>query len=176
MNKTNDNICFFLKEKVDGKKEENNSEIQKIMDELMGELMEDELTEDELMSNELMGELMGEDFKQDYKRDFLLNDRVNEDNDINNLRYFFKKDVYNNDELYYDKEYTVRDLLKICKYYGIDKDTKASKCKKNDIINTIIFFEVLPENYEIVKTRHRMWAYITELINDPKIKQYIIWS
>jgi hypothetical protein len=168
MNKTNDNICFFLKEKVDDKKEVNDSEIQKIMD----ELMDDEFTNDEFTNDEFIND----DFKQDYKRDFLLNDIVNEDNDINNLRYFFKKDVYNNDELYYDKEYTVRDLLKICKYYGIDKDTKASKCKKNDIINTIIFFEVLPENSEIVKRRHRIWAYITELINDQKIKQYIIWS
>ena len=129
-----------------------------------------------------MDEFSTDEFSTDEftKDDFLLNNIIdedeNEDNQINNLRYFFKKDVYNNDELYYDQEYTVKDLLKICKYYGIDKDIKASKCKKNDIINTIIFFEVLPENSEIVKTRHKMWAYITELINDPKLKQYIIWS
>ena len=87
-----------------------------------------------------------------------------------------KKDLYNNDELYYDQEYTVKELLKICKYYGIDKELKASKCKKQDILDTIIFFEVLPENSEIVERRHRMWAYITELINDPKMKQFILWN
>lgn len=156
MNKTNENICFFLKEKVDDTKLLNDSEIQKMMD----EFSTDEFTKDDFLLNNIIDE----------------DEDENEDNQINNLRYFFKKDVYNNDELYYDQEYTVKDLLKICKYYGIDKDIKASKCKKNDIINTIIFFEVLPENSEIVKRRHRMWAYITELINDAKLKQYIIWS
>ena len=156
MNKTNENICFFLKEKVEDTKVLNDSEIQKMMD----EFSTDEFSTDEFLLNNILDE----------------NEDENEDNKINNLRYFFNKDVYNNDELYYDQEYTVKELLKICKYYGIDKDIKASKCKKNDIINTIIFFEVLPENSEIVKRRHRMWAYITELINDQKLKQYIIWS
>jgi hypothetical protein len=158
MNKTNENICFFLKEKVEDTKVLNDSEIQKMMD----EFSTDEFSTDEFLLNNILDENENED--------------ENEDNKINNLRYFFNKDVYNNDELYYDQEYTVKELLKICKYYGIDKDIKASKCKKNDIINTIIFFEVLPENSEIVKRRHRMWAYITELINDQKLKQYIIWS
>lgn len=161
MNKTNENICFFLKEKVEDTKVLNDSEIQKMMDEFStDEFSTDEFTKDDFLLNNILDE----------------NEDENEDNKINNLRYFFNKDVYNNDELYYDQEYTVKELLKICKYYGIDKDIKASKCKKNDIINTIIFFEVLPENSEIVKRRHRMWAYITELINDQKLKQYIIWS
>ena len=71
---------------------------------------------------------------------------------------------------------TVKDLLKICQYYGIDKDIKASKCKKQDIISTIVFFESLPENVKIVNKRHKMWAYIVELTNDPKMKKYIIWT
>jgi len=148
MNNTNENICFFLKEKLDDTKELNDSELQNMMNE----------------------------FTEDFDNDFLLYNKVDEDNKIDNLRYFFKKDVYNNDELYYDKEYTVKELLKICKYYGIDKEIKASKCKKQDLLDTIIFFEVLPENYEIVERRHRMWAYITELIHDPKMKQFIIWN
>jgi hypothetical protein len=148
MNNTNENICFFLKEKVNDTKELNDSELQNMMNE----------------------------FTEDFDNDFLLYNKVDEDNKIDNLRYFFKKDVYNNDELYYDKEYTVKELLKICKYYGIDKEIKASKCKKQDLLDTIIFFEVLPENYEIVERRHKMWAYITELIHDPKMKQFIIWN
>jgi hypothetical protein len=156
MNKTNDNICFFLEEKVDDTKEVNYSEIQTMMKELTEDFVSDYNSIDE--------------YENEYK------DVEDEDEKINNLEYFFKKDLYNNDELYYDQECTVKELLKICKYYGIDKDIKSLKCKKNDIINTIIFFEILPENSEIVKKRHRMWAYITELIKDPKMKQYILWN
>jgi hypothetical protein len=82
---------------------------------------------------------------------------------------------YRNDELFYDQEYTVKDLLKICNYYGLDKDIKTSKCKKQDIIATIIYFESLPENFEIVHKRNKMWTYIIELLNDPKMKKYVIF-
>ena len=71
---------------------------------------------------------------------------------------------------------TIKDLLKICQYYGIDKDIKASKCKKQDIISTIVFFESLPENFEIVQKRNKMWIYMSELINDQKMKKYVIWK
>jgi hypothetical protein len=81
-------------------------------------------------------------------------------------------DVYENEEL---EACTVKDLLKICHYYGIDKNVKASKCKKQDIISTLLYFESLPENFEIVQKRNRMWAYITELSNDSKMKQFVIW-
>jgi len=70
---------------------------------------------------------------------------------------------------------TIKDLLKICQYYGIDKNIKASKCKKQDIISTIVFFESLPENVKIVNKRHKMWACISELLSDPKMKKYIIF-
>ena len=43
-------------------------------------------------------------------------------------------------------DYTIKNLLKICNYYGLDKSVKASKCKKQDIIDTLIYFESLPEN------------------------------
>jgi hypothetical protein len=94
----------------------------------------------------------------------------------NKLMYFIDKDFYGNDELYYNQEYTVKDLLKICDYYGIEKNIKSSKCKKQDIITTIIYFESLPENYEVVQKRNIMWAYIAELTNDSKMKKYIIWN
>ena len=47
--------------------------------------------------------------------------------------------------------------------------------KKSDIISTIIYFENSAENIEIVNNRHKMWAYMTELINDSKMKQYLLW-
>jgi hypothetical protein len=66
--------------------------------------------------------------------------------------------------------------MKICCYYGIDKNIKSSKCKKQDIISTIVFFEGQIENTEIVSKRHNMWAYMTELIADPKMRAYLLWT
>ena len=96
---------------------------------------------------------------------------VNED-----MIYYTQKKFYGDDELYYTHEYTVKELMQICNYYGIDKHIKTSKCKKQDIISTIVFFESLPENFESVQQRHKMWAYMKELINDSKMKKYVIWN
>ena len=92
------------------------------------------------------------------------------------LSYFYDKDFYGDNELYYNQEYTIKDLLKICEFYGIDKHIKMSRCKKRDIIETLIYFENLPENEEIVQKRNIMWAYINELMNEPKMKKYVIWN
>ena len=73
------------------------------------------------------------------------------------------------------KEYNIKDLLKICNYYGIEKNVKLLKSKKQQIIHTLIYFESLPENFEIVQKRYRMWACIAELLNDSKMKKYIIF-
>ena len=72
------------------------------------------------------------------------------------------------------QDYTIKDLLKIYNYYGIKTHMK-SKLKKQQIIHTLIYFESLPENFEIVQKRYRMWSYITELLNDTKMKKYIIF-
>ena len=93
------------------------------------------------------------------------------------LLYYVEKSVFaNEDEIYYSEKYTIKDLMKICCYYGIDKNIKSSKCRKQDIISTIVFFEGQPENAEIVYKRHNMWAYMTELIADPKMRGYLLWS
>jgi len=108
-----------------------------------------------------------------------LNEEINveykDDKNID-LMYFVNKDFYNNDELYYNQEYSIKELLKICNYYGIDKNIRTSKCKKQDIISTIVYFESLTENYLIVQERNLMWAYMTELFNDSKMKKYVIWK
>jgi hypothetical protein len=83
---------------------------------------------------------------------------------------------YLNNELLYETEYTVKDLLKICSYYGIDKDVKISKCKKRDIIDTIVYFESSVKNFDIVQKRIMMWKYINVLLNDSKMKKFIIWN
>lgn len=92
------------------------------------------------------------------------------------LMYFIKKNMYGgNDELYYNEEYKIKDLMKICQYYGIAKNIKSSKCKKSDIVSTIVYFENCSENYDVVEQRHKMWAYMTELLEDPKMKCFLLW-
>jgi len=142
----NDNITFFLEEKNDDKN--NGDEIQKMMDEFNEEIETD-------------------DFKSSW---------FQTGGDEADMEYFLHKSNFGNDELFYEQEYTVKDLLKICSYYGLDKDIRTSKCKKQDIIATLVYFESLPENFEIVQKRNRMWAYITELLHDPKMKKFIIWN
>ena len=132
MNNLNDNIIFFLEEKIENPHNTTDIEIQK-----------------------MLSEFEEEDFEE----------------------YMPPNNEFESSELYYyDNEYTIKDLLKICEYYTIDKDIKASKCKKLDIISTIVFFESLPENFEIVQKRNKMWIYMSELINDQKIKKYVIWK
>jgi len=119
-------------------------------------------------NNILIAEMMRE-FDEDSKEEL---DEINEDS-----KYYIKKNIYfGNEELYYDKEYTVKELMKICQYYDISKNIKASKCKKQDIILTIVYFESLKENYDIVQQRHKMWSHVTDLIEDPKMRCYLLWS
>jgi len=121
------------------------------------------------------------DGNNDYDKDdinklySLVDDDTN--NKIHNLIYYIEKSVFTcEDETYYNEKYTIKELMKICAYYGIDKDIKASKCRKMDIIVTIVFFEAQPENAEIVSQRNNMWAYMTELATDPKMRKYLLWS
>lgn len=151
----NNNISFFLEEKNIDDSKNNEVEIFKMLNEL------------ELNNNDLT---LLEDTNNDINNNYF---NYNEPFD---LMYFTNKNVYCHDENYYNIEYTVKDLIKICEYYDIDKNIKSSKCKKQDIISTIVYFESLPENNVIVHKRHMMWSYITELLNDSKMKKYVIWN
>jgi hypothetical protein len=145
----NNNIHFFLNDNDNIKNNEDN--IIKMMD---------ELNNDELYSLSHGSFVLNDDYE------YLNNE---------NMIYFINKSTYNDDETFYNEEYNVKELLKICSYYGIDKNIKSSKCKKQDIISTIIYFESLLENANIVNKRHRMWSYVTELQNDPKMKKYLLF-
>ena len=106
------------------------------------------------------------------------NNSSNSSNNIkHNLIYYIEKSVFTcEDETYYNEKYTIKELMKICAYYGIDKDIKSAKCRKMDIIVTIVFFEAQPDNAKIVSQRNNMWAYMTELSTDPKMRKYLLWS
>ena len=63
----------------------------------------------------------------------------------------------------YDMNYTVKQLLLICDYYGLMKDVRTNKMKKQDVIEQILLFENNMENYEVVTRRKELWYYINEL-------------
>ena len=121
---------------------------------------------------------------------YLLNNNDNNDNENNNQNNFFESFLLETDKLtkydairagygemlvlYYDEQYVVADLLRICDYYGLLKLVKKTlKCKKQDIIDIIVLFETNKENEAIVKKRHQLWSYIMELKADKYMKQFI---
>ena len=152
INNNNNNIFFFLEEKTE--ENNNSSEIEKMLQELEEEANDEDARE-------------------------IINYNLTEIEENKNIYYSTKK-IYdekygiNNEEFY--EAYNIKQLLRICNYYDIEKNVKIAKYKKQDIIASIVYFESLPENYEIVNNRHRMWCYITELLHNSKMKKYIIWS
>jgi hypothetical protein len=90
-------------------------------------------------------------------------------------------DNYESDQLYtdmlnYDMNFTVKQLLLICQYYGLLKDVKINKMKKQDIIEQILMFENNNDNYDMVIRRKELWYYINELKQDKMMKKFIIWN
>ena len=75
----------------------------------------------------------------------------------------------------YKINYTVKELLLICEYYGIAKELKIHKCCKDVIIHFLVDFESNPLNNTIVLRRQEMWRCINILKNDKFMKKYIIW-
>jgi hypothetical protein len=80
------------------------------------------------------------------------------------------------DMLNYDTNYTVKQLLLICEYYGLLKDVKTNKLKKQDIIEQILLYENNIDNYDMMCKRKELWFYMNELKNDKMMKKYIIWN
>ena len=77
--------------------------------------------------------------------------------------------------IHYNENFTVKDLLLICEYYGLAKIIKNNKCNKEEIINILVNFETDEVNRDIVFKRQSMWYYINELKNDKFMKKYILW-
>ena len=75
----------------------------------------------------------------------------------------------------YHENYTVKELLLICEYYGFAKDIKAIKFNKEQIIDYLVAFESNIENTDIVFRRQNMWFYMNELKNDKFMKKYVLW-
>lgn len=76
----------------------------------------------------------------------------------------------------YDMNYNVKQLLLICDYYGLMKDVRVNKMKKQDVIEQILLFENNIDNYEVVTRRKELWYYINELKSDKMMKKFVIWK
>ena len=116
---------------------------------------------------------------------FFIDEDTNENNndsnfDINellNMDYVFTNEdnLYTN-LIHYDINYTVKQLLLICEYYGIAKDLKSNKCNKCDVLNTLVIYENNIENNKKVNKRKKLWNNINELKNDKFMKKYVLWN
>jgi len=95
-----------------------------------------------------------------------------ENTELNN--YLAVSQMMNYDKNYYNN-YTVKELLLICEYYGFAKDLKTNKFNKKQIIDFLVAFESDINNLDIVFKRQNMWFYINELKNDKFMKKFVIW-
>jgi hypothetical protein len=75
----------------------------------------------------------------------------------------------------YNENFTVKELLLICEYYGFAKDVRLNKFNKEQIIDFLVSFETDPNNSDIVFKRQNMWFYINELKNDKFMKKFVLW-
>ena len=116
---------------------------------------------------------------------FFIDDNIEQKNDdfiydlneLLNMEYVFKdEDNLCTKLIHYDINYTVKQLLLICEYYGIAKDLRITKCNKTDILNTLIIYENNIENLERINKRKKLWHYMSELKNDKFMKKYVLWN
>jgi|UniRef100_A0A6C0HCC7 hypothetical protein len=96
--------------------------------------------------------------------------------------------LYNEDDILseiknYELNYTIKQLLLICEYYGLTKQTKTAEyygakartMKKNDIISLIIMYEKNVDNIETVMKRKELWFYLDSLKADKIMKKFVLW-
>jgi len=114
---------------------------------------------------------------------------TNDTNNANELEYILKEIEdcssdyeFNADSLLaarlieYDTNYNVKQLLLICEYYGLLKEVKLNKLKKQELIFFLLDFEENVENSLIVYKRKQLWYFMNELKNDKFMKKYILWQ
>ena len=75
----------------------------------------------------------------------------------------------------YTENYTVKQLLQICDYYGFAKELKINKYNKEQIVSFLVVFESEAINMDIVCRRKNMWFYMNELKSDKFMKKYVLW-
>ena len=76
----------------------------------------------------------------------------------------------------YAENYTVKELILICDYYGFSKEIKATKLGKDLLIHCLVDYELDPVNAVNVEKRRNMWFFINELKNDKFMKKFVLWQ
>jgi hypothetical protein len=97
------------------------------------------------------------------------------------LDEFENTKLINDTELYvphiihYHENFTVKELLLICEYYGYAKELKSKKYNKEQIIFFLVDFETNHMNDDIVCKRKNIWFYMSEIKKDKFMKKYVLW-
>ena len=156
---TNNNIFFTVEDNLDNDATTKLTDIDKMMDELLNDGDDEDL-----------------DFNYGFDYGFDCKNVGQTLSTSSTLSYFDEKNLYIGVPDAYYEAHTIKELMKICEYYDLAKNVKGAKCKKQDIVSTIVFIEAQPENKEIVNKRNKMWAYMKELTKDQKMKPYLIWT
>jgi hypothetical protein len=112
-----------------------------------------------------------EEIENNNSIDFDIHTFMNEINDDND----FHDELIIPHMINYNENYTVKELLLICEYYGFAKDLKSNKYNKEQIVDFLVRFESDPNNSDIVFKRQNMWFYINELKNDKFMKKFILF-
>lgn len=113
-----------------------------------------------------------EELEKEKENDFNIEELMAE---IENTELVANDDLTITNMINYHENYTVKELLLICEYYGFAKDVKTNKFNKEQIIEYLVAFECDISNTDIVFKRQNMWFYIGELKNDKFMKKFIIW-
>lgn len=122
---------------------------------------------------------------------YIMNNNENTVNDLDNILKEINDESFDmNNQIYYnsilesdiiaksidyDTNYNIKQLMLICDYYGLSKEVKNNRLKKQDIIALLLDFEENIENVLIVYKRKQLWYFISELKNDKFMKKYILW-
>ena len=113
-------------------------------------------------------------------------DEVHEETNVNydEIMSNFENEMFNDYEseniiasqiLNYQMNFTIKQLIVICDYYGISKEIKLNKATKIEIINALVYFENNSINEDVVLKRQNLWFYLNELKNDKIMKKYVLW-
>lgn len=79
-------------------------------------------------------------------------------------------DKYECLKLDYSLNTTVKELKKIASYYKLE----IRKKNKEALIESVVLFELNPENLDFVENRKLMWHYFETLKEDSFFRKYII--
>lgn len=113
-------------------------------------------------------------------------DELHEETNVNfdEIMSNFENEMFNDYEreniiasqiLNYQMNFTIKQLIVICDYYGISKEIKLNKATKIEIINTLVYFENNSINEDVVLKRQNLWFYLNEIKNDKIMKKYVLW-